>query len=193
MEVGIKPHHRCLGKHTERRERGTVGHCTDQNKVCHWFMCMLYSIVQCDRFISLLHRNGFAVRLGSSLQGILWGQRSMTLLPVSFLLFFSLRKVVLFHLFLFFILYLLRTIHFLYVQKNSIRQTSAPLNLMKRRVCIGWVCIYMQLFFFFLFKKNITYPSYTFDMTRFVSFFFFFFFWRNRLGLSLAQFFTCKF
>lgn len=94
----------------------------------------------------------------------------MTLLPVSFLLLFSLRKVVLFH--LFFIFY---TIPFTYnslsLRAKKIRSDRLQLHWIwwNETSSLHWLGLYMQLFVFTFYSKNITYPSYTFDMTRFVS------------------------
>lgn len=177
MEVGIKPHHRCLGKHTERRERGTVGHCTDQNKVCHWFMCMLYSIVQCDRFISLLHRNGFAGSVGFISSKNIVGIEIDDFVACFFLiiLFFEKSSTVPF-------VFIFYTIPFTYNSLSLRAKKFDPTNFSSiefdETSSLHWLGLYIYAAFFFLFilfiQKNITYPSYTFDMTRFVSFSFFF-------------------
>lgn len=92
----------------------------------------------------------------------------MTLLPVSFLLLFSLRKVVLFH--LFFIFY---TIPFTYNSLSLRAKKFDPTDFSSiefdETSSLHWLGLYMQLFVFTFYSKNITYPSYTFDMTRFVS------------------------
>lgn len=79
----------------------------------------------------------------------------MTMLPVSFLLFFF------------------YTTPFTYNSLSLRAKKFDPTNFSSiefdEMSSLHWLGSYMQLFFILFNQKNRTYPSYTFDMTRFVS------------------------